>query len=106
MKYGPNGEPLITKIDRISKPGRRLYRGYKDLKPILGGMGIQILSTPGASSATAGPRREGRRRSPGDDPLIPRRDAGESAAPAVPSITNRQKNADGSTPRRIILPGA
>jgi small subunit ribosomal protein S8 len=46
LKYGPNGERLITKIDRISKPGRRIYRGYKDLKPILGGMGIQILSTP------------------------------------------------------------
>jgi len=46
MKYGPNGERLITKIDRMSKPGRRLYRGYKDLKPVLSGMGIQILSTP------------------------------------------------------------
>src|SRR3954469_4676846 len=46
LKYGPNGERLITKIDRVSKPGCRRYRGYKDLKPILGGMGIQILSTP------------------------------------------------------------
>ena len=46
LKYGPNGERLITKIDRISKPGRRIYRGYKELKPVLGGMGIQILSTP------------------------------------------------------------
>ena len=46
MKYGPNGERLITRIDRVSKPGWRVYRGYKDLKPILGGMGIQILSTP------------------------------------------------------------
>jgi small subunit ribosomal protein S8 len=46
LKYGPNGERLITTIDRVSKPGRRLYRGYKELKPILGGMGIQILSTP------------------------------------------------------------
>jgi small subunit ribosomal protein S8 len=46
LKYGPNGERLITKIDRISKPGRRIYRGYKELKPILGGMGIQNLSTP------------------------------------------------------------
>ena len=55
MKYGPNGERLITKIDRISKPGRRIYRGYKELKPVLGGMGIQILTRPAASSATAGP---------------------------------------------------
>ena len=46
MKYGPNGERLITRIDRVSKPGCRVYRGYKDLKPVLGGMGIQILSTP------------------------------------------------------------
>jgi small subunit ribosomal protein S8 len=46
LKYGPNGERLITRIDRVSKPGRRVYSGYKDLKPILGGMGIQILSTP------------------------------------------------------------
>ena len=46
LKYGPNGERLITRIDRVSKPGRRVYSGYKDLKPVLGGMGIQILSTP------------------------------------------------------------
>ncbi len=46
LKYGPNGERLINRIDRVSKPGRRVYSGYKDLKPILGGMGIQILSTP------------------------------------------------------------
>jgi small subunit ribosomal protein S8 len=46
MKYGPNGERLITRIDRVSKPGCRRYLGYKELKPVLGGMGIQILSTP------------------------------------------------------------
>src|SRR6476469_2263655 len=46
MKYGPNGERLINKIDRVRKPGRRIYRGYKELKPVLGGMGIQILRTP------------------------------------------------------------
>jgi small subunit ribosomal protein S8 len=46
LKYGPNGERLITRIDRVSKPGRRVYSGYKELKPVLGGMGIQILSTP------------------------------------------------------------
>ncbi|MEO6809627.1 MAG: 30S ribosomal protein S8 [Isosphaeraceae bacterium] len=46
MKYGPNGERLITRIDRVSKPGCRRYLGYKDLKPVLGGMGIQVLSTP------------------------------------------------------------
>ena len=42
MKYGPNGERLINRIDRVSKPGRRVYMGYRELKPVLGGMGIQI----------------------------------------------------------------
>lgn len=46
LKYGPNGERVITKIDRVSKPGRREYSGYKDLKPVLNGMGIYVLSTP------------------------------------------------------------
>lgn len=46
LKYGPNGERLISRIDRVSKPGCRRYLGYKDLTPTLGGMGIQILSTP------------------------------------------------------------
>jgi len=46
LKYGPNGERLITKIERVSKPGCRKYSGYKDLKPVLGGMGIRVLSTP------------------------------------------------------------
>lgn len=46
LKYGPNGERVINKIDRVSKPGRRHYSGYKDLKPVLNGMGIFLLSTP------------------------------------------------------------
>jgi small subunit ribosomal protein S8 len=46
LKYGPNGERLITLIERVSKPGCRRYSGYKDLRPVLGGMGILILSTP------------------------------------------------------------
>ncbi len=45
LKYGPNGERVIQNIKRVSKPGRRLYSGYKDLKPVLGGMGIRIIST-------------------------------------------------------------
>ena len=46
LKYGPNGEKVISKIDRVSKPGRRVYSGYRDLKPVQGGMGVHILSTP------------------------------------------------------------
>jgi small subunit ribosomal protein S8 len=45
LKYGPNGERLIRRIRRISKPGRRVYKGADGLKPVLGGLGISILST-------------------------------------------------------------
>src|ERR1700682_509403 len=46
MRYAPTGKGSLHQSDRVSKPGCRVYNGYKDLKPILGGMGIQILSTP------------------------------------------------------------
>ena len=72
LKYGPNGERLITKIDRISKPGRRLYRGYKELRPVPGRHGHPDPQHPqGGHQRPPGPRREGRRRGPGPDPLIP-----------------------------------
>lgn len=45
LKYGPNGERVIQEIRRVSKPGRRVFSKAKDLKPVLNGMGIQILST-------------------------------------------------------------
>ena len=46
LKYGTNGERVIQHIQRISKPGRRVYRKAKELKPVLRGMGISIVSTP------------------------------------------------------------
>lgn len=45
LKYGPNGEQVIRHIRRVSKPGRRIYNGVADLKPVLNGLGIKILST-------------------------------------------------------------
>jgi small subunit ribosomal protein S8 len=45
LKYF-DGEPVIAEIARVSKPGRRVYSGIKDLKPIKNGLGISILSTP------------------------------------------------------------
>lgn len=45
LKYGPNGEKVIQSIKRVSKPGRRVYSKCTDLRPILNGLGISILST-------------------------------------------------------------
>jgi small subunit ribosomal protein S8 len=45
LKYGPNGERLIQSIKRVSKPGRRVYAKSKELRPVLNGLGISIVST-------------------------------------------------------------
>jgi len=45
LKYGPDGERVFMNIERASKPGRRLYRRAEQLKPVLDGLGIAILST-------------------------------------------------------------
>jgi small subunit ribosomal protein S8 len=45
LKYGPEGERVIRHLDRASRPGRRLYRRCEQLKPVLDGMGIAVLST-------------------------------------------------------------
>jgi small subunit ribosomal protein S8 len=45
LKYGPNGERVIRHIKRVSKPGRRIYNRADQLRPVLNGLGIKILST-------------------------------------------------------------
>ena len=45
LKYGPEGEKVIRNIRRISKPGQRHYVRSTELKPVLGGLGIGILTT-------------------------------------------------------------
>jgi len=45
LKYGANGEEVIQSIKSVSTPGRRVYRKAKELRPVLGGMGITIIST-------------------------------------------------------------
>jgi small subunit ribosomal protein S8 len=45
LKYGPNREPAITEIRRVSKPGLRRYVPSADIPRVLNGMGVAILST-------------------------------------------------------------
>lgn len=47
LKYGPNGERVIRKIKRVSKPGRRVYSRANELAPVLNGLGISVVSTSG-----------------------------------------------------------
>jgi len=46
LKYGETGEFVIRSIQRVSKPGCRVYSSADELRPIVRGLGIQILSTP------------------------------------------------------------
>ena len=45
LKYGPNGEKVITGLKRVSKPGLRIYANCADLPKVLGGLGVAIIST-------------------------------------------------------------
>ena len=59
LKYGARGERVISGIERISRPGRRMYSGHDEVPPVLGGLGISILTTSrglmtGRAAAKAG----------------------------------------------------
>ena len=45
LKYSPDGEPVIHGIERISRPGRRVYRNKQEIPKVLGGLGLAIVST-------------------------------------------------------------
>ena len=45
LKYGANDERVISRIERVSKPGCRVYVGSDDIPSVLGGLGVNILST-------------------------------------------------------------
>jgi len=45
LKYSEDGEPVIHGIERISRPGRRVYRNKGEIPRVLGGLGLSIVST-------------------------------------------------------------
>ncbi len=46
LRYTPEGESVITTIERVSRPGRRVYVGAHEIPKVMGGMGVSILTTP------------------------------------------------------------
>ena len=59
LKYSEDGEPVIHGIERVSRPGRRVYRGKEEIPAVLGGLGLAIVSTSkgvlsGAEAARTG----------------------------------------------------
>ena len=57
LKYGTTGVRAITGLERVSRPGRRVYCGKGEIPRVLGGLGITLLSTPtGVLTGTASQR--------------------------------------------------
>ncbi len=46
LKYTDRKEPVITGLDRVSKPGRRVYAGRREIPWVMSGLGISIVTTP------------------------------------------------------------
>ena len=59
LKYGPRGERVITGIERVSRPGRRVYFGRADVPTVLGGLGTAILTTSRGVMTGREARRQG-----------------------------------------------
>ena len=45
LKYDDDGIPVIRELGRVSKPGRRIYSGVRDIPRVLNGLGISVLTT-------------------------------------------------------------
>ena len=59
LKYDQDRRPLLTGLKRVSKPGRRVYKGKQNLPWVLSGLGVAIVSTPKGVMTAREARRQG-----------------------------------------------
>ncbi len=59
LKYSPVNQPVISHIERVSRPGCRVYAGSKEIPRVLGGLGINIVTTPKGVMTGAEARKQG-----------------------------------------------
>src|SRR5947199_7759259 len=59
LKYTPSNLPVISRVERVSRPGCRVYVGSKQIPRILGGLGINMLTTPKGVMTDWPARRQG-----------------------------------------------
>ena len=59
LKYGPNNEAVIRALQRVSRPGCRVYLGRDEIRRVQGGLGISIMTTPKGVMTGRQARREG-----------------------------------------------
>jgi len=46
LKYTADSKSLITGLERVSRPGCRIYKGHDDIQPLMNGLGLYLISTP------------------------------------------------------------
>ena len=59
LKYGANNEAAIRDLERVSRPGCRVYIGHDEIRRVQGGLGISIMTTPKGVMTGRQARREG-----------------------------------------------
>jgi small subunit ribosomal protein S8 len=59
LKYASDTRPVISKIERVSKPGRRVFVGSKEVPRVIGGMGVNILTTSAGVMTGTQARKKG-----------------------------------------------
>ena len=59
LKYTPGNQPVISHIERVSRPGCRVYVGSLEIPHVLGGLGVNILTTPRGVMTGTTARKEG-----------------------------------------------
>lgn len=59
LKYGPNNEAVIRDLQRVSRPGCRVYVGREEIRRVQSGLGISIMTTPKGVMTGRQARREG-----------------------------------------------
>jgi small subunit ribosomal protein S8 len=59
LKYQANNKPVISELMRVSRPGCRVYVGQDEIPSVLGGLGVNILTTPRGLMTGRAARKEG-----------------------------------------------
>lgn len=59
LKYTPGNVPVISRIERVSRPGCRVYVGSREVPRVLGGLGVNILTTPRGVMSGQAAKKEG-----------------------------------------------
>jgi len=59
LRYDDEGTPILSGIQMVSRPGRRIYAGSQEIPPVMGGLGLSIVSTPKGVLSSRDARKAG-----------------------------------------------